>query len=90
MTTYYVPVERKSLPASDPMRWVIIVAECITPVEAMAQARDAIREMRLGRWVLWAAVRDIPSFQHMQRLRECMDACKYANSRRGNAIPGYV
>jgi len=89
MTTYYVPIERRTLPASDRNRWLIIVAECLTPVEAMAQAKQAIADMRLGRWVLWAAVQDIPSFQHMQRLRESMDAMGYGNSRKGNSVPGY-
>lgn len=81
MTTYYVPVERKALAACDPNRWLIIVAECLTPVEAMAQAKQAIADMRLGQWCLWAAVRECPTFQQMQRLRDGMDAARFGGRR---------
>lgn len=77
MTTYFVPIERKALAACDPRRWFIVTVECATPVEAMAQAKQAIIDMRLGQWVLWAAVRQCPSFRDMQRLRDGMDAARF-------------
>lgn len=85
--THYVPVERKALPASDPLRWFIVEVETADPVAAMTEASRQVREdMRLKGATIWAAVRDIPSFAYMQMLRESMGK---ASKRGAKSIPGY-
>lgn len=88
MATFYVPVERKALPASDPMRWFILTMDTPDPVTAMTEASRQVRDvMRLKGATIWAAVRDIPTFAHMQELRESMGR---ASKRGQRSIPGYV
>lgn len=86
--TFYVPVERKSLPASDPLRWMILPIETTTPTDAMRHATTiAVEEMGLKNTAIWAAVRDIPSFTYLQELRDSMG--RY--SKRGaKKIAGYA
>lgn len=87
MASYFVPVERKALPASDPMRWFIVEVETTDPVTAMMEASRQVRDvMRLKGATIWAAVRDIPSFSYMQELRESMGK---ASKRGQRSIPGY-
>lgn len=88
MASYFVPVERKALPASDPMRWFIVEVETTDPATAMMEASRQVRDvMRLKGATIWAAVRDIPSFSYMQELRESMGK----TSKRGQrSIPGYA
>lgn len=93
MTTYYIPIERKALPASDPLRWFILPIDAADPILAMDQASTTVREdMRLKNVAIWAAVRDCPSMGYMQEVRESMDACRYGRAPRAknNRIPGYV
>ena len=95
MATFFVPVERKTLPATNPNRWFILELDTPDPVSAIAEASRQVREdMRLKGVVIWAAVRDIPPFEHLQELRESMDACRHARGGRklgpiGSSIPGY-
>lgn len=88
MASYFVPVERKALPATNPLRWFIIEVETTDPVTAMTEASRQVRDvMQLKGATIWAAVRDIPSFGYMQELRESMGRA----SRRGQrSIPGYA
>lgn len=87
MATFYVPVERKALPASNPHRWFILEMDTPDPVTAMAEASRQVRDvMRLKGATIWAAVRDIPSFSYMQELRESMGK---ASKRGQRTIPGY-
>lgn len=76
MAQYFVPIERGNLPACDPHRWLILPVEApnatAARIEACNTAEAIIR--RPFRATIWAAVRDIPSFEHMQELRECYDA----------------
>ena len=87
MATFYVPVERKALPATDLSRWFILVMDTPDPVTAMAEASRQVREeLRLKGVAIWAAVRDIPDFAYMQMLRESMGK---ASKRGQKSIPGY-
>lgn len=74
--TYFVPVERVALPATDPKRWLILPVTAIGPFQALKQAEHAVDQMRLHGVAIWAAVRDCPSFIEMQQLRESMDASR--------------
>lgn len=87
MATFYVPVERKALPASDPMRWFFLEVEATCPAIAQVSAsRIVLETMRLRGAVIWAAVRDCPSFEYMQQLRYAFGL----SSQRGRrSIPGY-
>ena len=94
MTTFYIPVERKALPASDPLRWFMIEVDAPAASVALAEAEGQVSAMRLRNTVIWAAVRDCPPFAHMQEMREAMDVCRYARGGRkqgpiGSSIPGY-
>ena len=87
MTTFYVPVERKALPANDPRRWFVLVMDTPDPITAMTEASRQVREeMRLRGVAIWAAVRDCPTFAYMQELRESMGK---ASKRGERSIPGY-
>lgn len=88
MATFYVPIERKALPASDPKRWFFLAEEAPDPVTAIAQASTTARDvMRLKGVAVWAAVRDIPSFEHMQELR---DALGKASRKGAKVVAGYA
>ena len=88
MASFFVLVERKALPASDPMRWFIVEVETTDPVSAMMEASRQVRDvMRLKGATIWAAVRDIPTFAYMQELRDSMGR---ASKRGQRSIPGYV
>lgn len=85
MATFFVPVERKTLPATNPNRWFILELDTPDPVSAMTEASRQVRDdMRLKGVAIWAAVRDIPSFTYMQELRDSMGRA----SKRRN-VPGY-
>lgn len=88
MAQFYVPVERKALPASDMKRWLILPIEAADPVTAIAEASTTARDvMRLKNVAVWAAVRDIPSFEHMQELRDALGR----TSRKGSkVVAGYA
>lgn len=87
MATFFVPVERKALAASDPQRWFILVMDTPDPITAMTEASRQVRDvMRLKGATIWAAVRDCPSFTYMQELRESMGK---ASKRGQRTIPGY-
>ena len=95
MPSFYVSIERRKLPASDPLRWFIVaIDDAPDPIEAIVQATRYVQEdMRLKHVLVWAAVRDCPSLGYMQELRESMDACRYSRRARGpigSSIPGYV
>lgn len=95
MATFFVPVERKTLPATNLNRWFILELDTPDPVSAIAEASRQVREdMRLKGVAIWAAVQDCPTFSHMAQLRESMDACRFARGGRkrgpiGSTIPGY-
>jgi len=87
MTTFYVPVERKALPATDPLRWFILEVEASCPATAQVSAsRIVLETMHLRGAVIWAAVRDIPPFAHMQELRYSFGLSSLRGRRE---IPGY-
>jgi len=72
---YYVPVERKTLPAADRLRWMILPVEAPNPQAAFEQASTQARAM-LGlkrNFTVWAAVADIPSFEYLAELRDSYD-----------------
>lgn len=77
--TYYVPIERADLPQTNPLRWFILAIETDNPVDAMREASITARDtMGLKPAGIWAAVRDIPSFEYMASLR-----CEFDAARRG-------
>lgn len=77
MPMFNVPVERRNLPSTNPLRWLILTVEASGPVEAIRKATHIARvEMRIAGATIWAAVSDIPSFEYMQELRDEMDAIK--------------
>lgn len=80
--TYFVPVERRALPASDLKRWLILPVTAVGPFQAMRQAERVVDQLKLHGVAIWAAVKDCPSFIDMQLLREDMDA-----SRERSPIP---
>lgn len=91
-TTFYVPVERTTIPNSDPKRWLFLVVEAVGPVEAILQATSIARStMRLKGVTIWAAVRDCPTFEYMQELRESFGrASRNRAGQMGRKVPGYV
>lgn len=91
-TTFYVPIERRNLPADSKLRWTILVVDAPDPVTAAHEARRTCDDLPVKGWVVWAAVRDCPTFAHMQELRDSMDACRYSRRAKANhnRIPGYV
>jgi hypothetical protein len=95
MTTFYVPVEQTRLPAGAPGRWTILIVEAVGPVEAIQQARREVDAMHIRGWSVWAAVRDIPSFEYMQELRDSKDASTRRRKQgryvvEDGFIPGYL
>ena len=93
MTTYFVPIERRALPADNPLRWTILVLDTVDAPTALLAANLYVRSLPVRGWTVWAAVRDCPTFGHMQELRNSMDACRYARRSRGpvgSHIPEYV
>ena len=104
-TTFYVPIENRSLPAGNLSRWHILVVEATSVEAAMEHAENYVatlprtvftgasgRAVR-ARHALWAAVRDIPSFAYMQSLRDNFDALRSVrlrHKRSDRRIPGYV
>ena len=93
MTTYYTPIERTRLPADDPLRWFVHVCEAPHVSDARMNALAFVDRLPGRGHVVWASVRDCPSFDHMRELRSSMDACNYSRApRRGKvpAVAGYV
>ncbi len=96
MTDYYTAVERTRLPASDPLRWMVLVHDAPHVMAARMEALEYVSQLPGKGFVVWASVRDCPTFEHMQQLRAAMDSCGYARAPRkqGKArmpdmVPGY-
>lgn len=94
MPHFYVPIERKTLPADDLSRWTILVFDTHDASTAQMLARTFVDQLPTRGWCVWAAVQDCPTFSYMAQLRESMDACHFARGGRkrgpiGSFIPGY-
>ncbi len=92
MAHYFVPIERKALPADDHQRWTILVFDCVSPQDAITCALAFVDSLPTRGWVIWAAVRDCPTFEHMQSLRDGMSRSRYAGRAQAGKAPvsGYV
>ena len=86
---YYVPIERRRAPADDLARWTILVFDTLDASDAQMCAVAFLDTLPTKGWVVWAAVRDCPSFPYMQSLREAMDASRKRHKLH-QTIPGYV
>lgn len=89
--TFFVPVERKALPATDPKRWMMLPVTAVGPFQAIRHA-EVIAKAILpgGGFAVWAAVRDCPTFSYMQALRESRDAAFGSRSKRPLSVAGYI
>ncbi len=87
--TYYVPVENRKAPAGSPQRWFFLMVDTTSPQGAMLEAMRIVdEELKLTKsTVVWAAVRDCPTFEYMQQLRDAFGKYSKAGTKR---VPGYA
>lgn len=92
MAYFYVPIERGTLPDDDIGKWTILTFDCATPTDAQMCAAAFVDQLATSGWIIWAAVRDCPTFEHMRMLRESFDTCGYSRRSRKRVarVPGYA
>lgn len=87
MATFYCPIEltRSSVKAAG--RFFFLEVEANGAMEALAMQRETAAAMFGGTagYARWAPVRDLPTFEYMQELREA-----FGKRRRKLTIPGYT
>ncbi len=82
MPMFYVPLENTKAPSH--LAWTILEYDLPRASDAMQAASLDFR--KLGRhFVVWAAVRDCPTFEHMRELRQC-----FGRTSKKNFVRGYV
>ena len=89
-TTFYVPIENRSLPADDPTRWHILVVEGVQDkVDALMLGTEYRRTLprtdsQTGAaysYTVWGAHTTLPTTSYMQYLRDTLDARKVRRQR---------
>ena len=79
---FYVPIERKALPQSDPKRWMILPVDCQGEIEARSIAtRSAGAILQRDDFTVWAALTVLPDFGWLARLRTEYDRARAINRK---------
>lgn len=89
MATFYCPIELTRADVKAAGRFFFIEVETDCPMKALQMQREIAIEMFGGTagYARWVPVRDLPTFEYMQELREAFGR----KSRRGaKSIPGYT